>query len=76
MITLEKLLTELKPESLNEIVAGCGGHRKSGSPKGGRKKGAKSSSSSSSGKSYRGGGCTPPPPPPTCGCSSTNHGCQ
>ena len=40
MITLEKLLTELKAESLNEIVAaGCGGGRKGNGRKG--KKGGK-----------------------------------
>ncbi|HEX8332314.1 MAG TPA: hypothetical protein VF622_06805 [Segetibacter sp.] len=37
MITLEKLLTELKAESLNEIVAGHGGGRRNH----GRKKGGK-----------------------------------
>lgn len=75
MITLEKLLTELKPESLNEIVAGCGKHK---GHKGKKKHGGKgsSSSSSSSGKSYGGGGCYTPPPPPTCGCPPGNQGCQ
>jgi hypothetical protein len=40
MITLEKLLTELKAESLNEIVAGNGGGkrgRKGKGKKGGRR---------------------------------------
>jgi hypothetical protein len=41
MITLEKLLTELKAESLNEIVAGKGGGRRGnghhGHGKGGKK---------------------------------------
>ena len=58
MITLDKLLRELNPESLNEIVAGCGGKaknrsnksgshsNKSGSHKGGKgKKGKKCPSS-------------------------------
>jgi hypothetical protein len=37
MITLEKLLTELKAESLNEIVAaGCGGRKGNGRGKGKR----------------------------------------
>lgn len=77
MITLEKLLTELKAESLNEIVAGCGSHHHGGH-KGGHKGGKSSSSSSSSGKNYHGGcGCTPPPPPPVKPpCGPSNHGCQ
>ncbi len=33
MITLEKILTELKAESLNEIVAGNNGKGKGGNPK-------------------------------------------
>ncbi len=42
MITLEKLLTELKAESLNEIVAGNGSKGKKGSgKKGSGKKGSK-----------------------------------
>jgi hypothetical protein len=38
MITLEKLLTELKAESLNEIIAGNGGRKGNGR---GKRKGGK-----------------------------------
>ena len=48
MITLEKILTELKPESLNEIVGGHGRRRRR--HKGGRK--GKHHSSCGTKKSY------------------------
>ena len=65
MITLEKLLTELKPESLNEIIAGNGCHG-GGKPKKNKtkkpKKGKKGGHSGHSGTSGTSGcGCTPPP---------------
>ncbi|MCW3113806.1 MAG: hypothetical protein JWR18_2202 [Segetibacter sp.] len=69
MITLDKILTELKPGSLNEIVAGCGGGRgKSGKSGNRHKSGRKGRSRNDSGKSGKGGyscGCvtTPVVPP-------------
>ena len=75
MITLEKLLTELKAESLNEIVAGtkCGKGPKGKSRKSKKSKSSKSTKSakSRSSKSY---GCYTPPAP--CGCTPPSGGCQ
>jgi len=66
MITLERLLTELKAESFNEIVAGggCGSVKKPKSEK---------SQKMPKVKSQKNCGCTPPPPP---SCNPGNHGCQ
>ena len=54
MITLDKLLRELNPESLNEIVAGCGGKAKNRSNKSGSHSNKSGSHSNKSG-SHKGG---------------------
>lgn len=59
MITLEKLLTELKSESLNEIVAaGCGGNGKSHkTAKTHKSKKVKATHKTSKNHSHLSGGC-------------------
>ncbi len=61
MITLEKLLTELKAESLNEIIAGSGKKNKSKSKKKMKSKKSKSKKSMKSMKSKCGCHIAPPP---------------
>jgi hypothetical protein len=54
MITLEILLKDLKAESLNEIVAGCGGGRSGNNKSGHNKSGHSRSSSNKSCKNKSG----------------------
>ena len=67
MISLDKILSELKPGSLNEIVAGCGG---GGGAKGRSGKNAHKQRSGAKRRSGSGGSSRSSKSGYTCGCST------